>query len=82
MTLNDNITNIFLCDLETRILDTCNPDFKAIFYRRYLDDTFVIFKEEHQLTKKGQLPFLHMSISRLNNKLSSSIFRKKKLLQV
>ena len=41
------MANIFLCDLETRILDTCNPDFKPIFYRRYLDDTFVIFKEEH-----------------------------------
>ena len=91
------MANIFLCDLETRILDTCNPDFKPIFYRRYLDDTFVIFKEEHHASlflnhlnnihqnikftiereTNRQLPFLDMSISRLNNKLSSSIFRKK-----
>ena len=91
------MANIFLCDLETRILDTCNPDFKPIFYRRDLDDTFVIFKEEHHASlflnhlnnihqniiftiereTNRQLPFLDMSISRLNNKLSSSIFRKK-----
>ena len=89
------MANIFLCDLETRILDTCNPDFKPIFYRRYLlDDTFVIFKEEHHASLfLNHINNIHQNIKftieRETNrqfvcrlpKLSSSIFIKKKLLQ-
>ena len=42
------IANIFLCDLETKFLETCPSNCSPIFYRRYLDDTFVIFKSQSE----------------------------------
>lgn len=41
-----SLANVFLCDFEERAFDGCDPDFKPLFYRRYLDDTFVIFRNE------------------------------------
>ena len=38
------LANIFLCGLETTIMDKCPADIKPIYYRRYLDDIFAIFK--------------------------------------
>jgi hypothetical protein len=38
------LANIFLCDLEEKMLNNCPISFKPMFYKRYLDDTFVIFK--------------------------------------
>ena len=38
--------NIFMCFLEEKFLDQCPNSFKPIFYKRYVDDTFVLFKEE------------------------------------
>ena len=45
-----SLANIFLCHLETILFRNCPNSFKPIFYRRYLDDTFVIFEEESQVT--------------------------------
>ena len=42
------LANIFLNLLETDFLNNCPLEFKPIFYRRYLDDTFVIFHDETQ----------------------------------
>ena len=42
------LANIFLCNLEENLLNNCNPNFKPLFYNRYLDDTFVIFRNEQQ----------------------------------
>ena len=44
--LGPTFANIFMCYLEERILDQCPSSFKPIFYKRYVDDTFVLFKEE------------------------------------
>jgi hypothetical protein len=42
------MANIFMCHLEEQYLAQCDSNFKPLFYRRYLDDTFVIFrKPEH-----------------------------------
>ena len=42
------LANVFLCHNETRWLDECPSEFKPIVYRRYVDDTFVVFrKTEH-----------------------------------
>ena len=40
------LANIFLCNLEKRFLDTCPSEFKPVLYRRYLDDTFVLFRHQ------------------------------------
>src|ERR1700755_436282 len=42
---------IFLCHLEEMFLEMCPPTFKPIFYRRYVDDIFVIFKEQDHATQ-------------------------------
>ena len=44
--LGPTLANIFMCNLEQKYLNECPPHFKPIFYRRYVDDTFVIFKEK------------------------------------
>ena len=38
--------NAFLCNREEKWLDDCPIEFKPIYYRRYVDDTFLIFKCE------------------------------------
>ena len=42
-----HLANIFLCTLEDNIMDQCPSEYKPKFYRRYLDDTFVIFDNEN-----------------------------------
>ena len=44
-----SLANIFLGELETNFLAECPDDFKPLFYRRYLDDTFVIFREKNNV---------------------------------
>ena len=90
------LANIFLCNLEHDFLLNCSPNFKPLLYKRYLDDTFVIFREEshcdlflnyinqiHPNIKftvekeiNNKLAFLDMLITRNNNSLTSSIYRK------
>ena len=42
--LGPTFANIFMCFHEVSWLTNCPPDFKPIFYNRYVDDTFLIFK--------------------------------------
>ena len=42
------LANVFLCNMEKLIFNTCPEHFKPKFYRRYLDDTFAIFDDEYQ----------------------------------
>ena len=37
--------NLFLCHHETNWLDKCPLHFKPKFYRRYVDDTFILFSD-------------------------------------
>ena len=46
--LSSIIANIFLNHLETHCRAECPTNFKPQFYRRYLDDTFLIFRNEGQ----------------------------------
>ena len=39
------MANIFLCYHEVKWLEDCPIDFKPLFYRRYVDDTFLVFRE-------------------------------------
>ena len=43
--------NIFLCHHEQKWLDKSPVNFKPHFYRRYMDDTFLLFDNKDQATK-------------------------------
>ena len=43
--LGPTFANIFMSYHERRWLDNCPGSFKPIFYRRYVDDTFVLFSD-------------------------------------
>ena len=40
------IANIFMCNLEKIIFQNEKPNFKPVFYRRYVDDTFAVFTKK------------------------------------
>ena len=42
--LGPHLANIFMCYMEKRWLRDCPAEFKPILYRRYVDDTFLLFK--------------------------------------
>ena len=44
--LGPSFANAFLAYYESIWIDQCPKSFKPIFYRRYLDDCFIIFKDE------------------------------------
>ena len=42
------LANNFLCHYGTKWLNDCPENFKPVFYKRYIDDIFVLFKRpEH-----------------------------------
>ena len=46
--LGPSLANAFLCHHETKWLNGCPDKFKLVFYKRYVDDIFVLFKRpEH-----------------------------------
>ena len=46
--LGPSLANAFLCHHETKWLNDCPEKFKPVFYKRYVDDIFVLFKRpEH-----------------------------------
>ena len=44
--LGPTFANIFLCFYEKIWLDNCPLSFKPTFYKRYVDDTFILFKDK------------------------------------
>ncbi|MEL6606615.1 MAG: reverse transcriptase domain-containing protein, partial [Cyanobacteria bacterium J06614_10] len=46
--LGPTFANIFMCHLEQEYLSQCPNAFKPSFYKRYVDDTFALFNDEHQ----------------------------------
>ena len=43
--LGPTLANIFMCHHEESWLSSCPPEFKPAMYRRYIDDTFLLFKD-------------------------------------
>ena len=88
--------NCFLSFHEENWLDECPLSFKPLYYRRYVDDTFLLFKDplhipkfQHYLNSKhenikftveheteGKIPFLDVMLTRQDNTISTSIYRK------
>ena len=42
--MGPTLANIFLGHNETKWLDDCPPEFKPLYYRRYVDDIFLLFE--------------------------------------
>ena len=46
--LGPTFANIFMCSLEERMLDDCPLAYHPLFYSRYVDDTFLLFRDRYQ----------------------------------
>ena len=49
--LGPTFTNIFLFVHEILWLEKCPPEFKPVIYKRYVDDTFLLFQNINQIDK-------------------------------
>ena len=49
--LGPTFANLFLCYYEKIWLQDCPTEFKPVFYRRYIDDTYVLFKKQDEGAK-------------------------------
>ena len=94
--LGPTLTSVFLCYHEQIWLENCPLEIKPVVYRRYLDDTFLLFRTRKQIkkffeylncqhsnlkftfkvTENNTISFLHIKITRKNNNISTSIYRK------
>ena len=49
--LGPSLANAFLCFHEQIWLNDCPEDFKPVYYRRYVDDIFALFRSPDHLEK-------------------------------
>ena len=49
--LRPSSVNAFLCFHEQTLLNDCPEDFKPVYFRRYVDDTFALFRSPDHLKK-------------------------------
>ena len=49
--LDPSLANAFLTHYEQIWLNCCPDEFKPVYYKRYVDDTFVLFQSPHHLEK-------------------------------
>ena len=74
--LSAPMANLFLCYHETIWINDCPLEFKPLIYKRYVDDTFLVFKEKEHIAKFFEyLNTKHPNIrftmeNETNNKLS------------
>ena len=62
--LGPTLANAFLCFHEQIWLNECPDEFKPVYYRRYVDDIFVLFRSPDYLQKfKNYLNSRHRNIS-------------------
>ena len=47
--LGPTLANVFMSHFEKKWLEVCPISFKPVFYRRYIDDIFVMFKSEDHI---------------------------------
>ena len=49
--LGPALANIFMCSFESKWLRNCANNFKSVFYRRYIDDIFILFSSPDHADK-------------------------------
>ena len=65
--LGPTLANIFLCYHESNWLKDCPKDFKPVYYKRYVDDIFVLFnKPEHAQFFLGYINKKHKNMKFLS----------------
>ena len=90
--LGPSLANVFLYFHEQIWLNDCPEDFKPVYYRRYVDDIFALFRSPDHLEKftnylnskkkilnlrmRKSLPFLDILISRSENGFKTSVYHK------
>ena len=55
--LGRTVANVFLSFYEMKCLEQCLKEFRVVFYRRYVDDIFVLFQSAEYILK-----FMHILI--------------------
>ena len=63
------LANIFLCFHEQIWLDNCPVEFKPVIYRRFVDDTFLLFRSKEHIEKFR----LYLNCQHPNIKFTSEI---------
>ena len=62
--LGPTFANIFLCYYEENWLSRCPADFRPSFYRRYVDDIFLLFSHQDHLARfKDYMNSCHQNMS-------------------
>ena len=67
--LGPTFANIFMCHHEQNWLDNCPDDFKPVLYNRYVDDTFVLFKDP------SHAPLFHNYINSMHPNIRFTVDR-------
>ena len=49
--LGPTLANVFLCHWEEIWLEKCSEKFKPVYYKRYMDDTFLLFSSTEHIKK-------------------------------
>ena len=84
--LGPALANIFMCNFENKWLKDCPHSLKPVFYRRYVDDIFVLFSSLDQAEKfkkylSSKHPNINFSLEKENEGrlsfLDVNIFREK-----
>ena len=94
--LGPSFANCFMGFHEEAWLDDCPLDFRPLYYRRFVDDCFILFRNAEHIPKfqaylnskhenikftveqehEGTLPFLDVFLTRKDNTISTSVYRK------
>ena len=67
--LGPSLANAFLAHYEQIWLNDCPDEFKRVYYKKYVDDIFVLFRSSHHLEKFNEyLNTKHVNIKFTNEK--------------
>ena len=91
--LGPALANIFMCSFENKWLKDCHNCLTSVFYRQYVDDIFVLFKEllsskqpninfSLEKEKDGRLSILDINILREKWKFVTNVYRKRVVIGV
>ena len=60
--LGPSLANAFVAHYEQICLNDCPDEFKPVYYKRYVDDIFVLFRSPHHIEKFNEYLIKNMLI--------------------